>query len=288
MSYTISDVEKVRAKYSWYTLGDKVGLLEKQTNGMWNSVSESDKSIRIHVTKMADPLIQSTISSTTYGDEALSNFDFEIGAGNVFTNWASVPGAGAITEDLVEFNSGVRSIQMHTGAYITQQFVGDPNTTYKLEYYALGSNTGTGLSVPKVSLYQIDGGGTPFEEAQGVSPTIWTKYTSIVNVGSGTLEIKVEQADASTTSPLNIDDISIKKVTTSVDTDHLLQEPEIPRRFHMAIVNKAIADFYKDPRNQDPDRAQFYEASYEREVLEGKKYARGNHIGTGYIKPVEF
>ena len=48
---TYYDINKIRDKYAWFTLGEKVGLLEKQANGLWNSVTEDNKILRIHVTK---------------------------------------------------------------------------------------------------------------------------------------------------------------------------------------------------------------------------------------------
>jgi hypothetical protein len=237
---------------------------------------------------MGDHLTQTTDETISYGNNEVSNFDFSQGTGNVFTSWLSTLNSGAIVEDTVNFTSSPRSSQMHTGAILSQQFVLPTNSTYRLKYSALGSDTGSAVSLPKVSVFQIDGGGTPFVESHTISPTIWTQYSSNIKVGSGTCVIMLEQASIATTSPMNYDDISLELVTTTVTVDHLLQEPEMPRRFHMALVNKTIADFYKDPRNEDKERAMFYENQYEVSVKEGKKHSKSNHIGTGYIKPVEF
>ena len=142
--------------------------------------------------------------------------------------------------------------------------------------------------MPKVSLYQANGLGTPFEESQATSPTLWTSYSNTIVPGDGTLVLKLEQADASCTSPLNFDSVKLTVQTNDITIDHLEQEPEIPRRFHQNIVHKALADFYKDPRHTDFERARFYEMEYERGIKEAKKLSRGQHIETGYIKPVDF
>jgi hypothetical protein len=56
----------------------------------------------------------------------------------------------------------------------------------------------------------------------------------------------------------------------------------------MAIVNKVIADLYKDTRNRDLELAQYYDLEYLKFIKEAKKYAKSQHISTGFIVPRDF
>ena len=75
---------------------------------------------------------------------------------------------------------------------------------------------------------------------------------------------------------------------TTGTTDHLLQEPEIPARFHMGLVSRVLSQLYRDPRNFDEQRAQYYDMEYAKDIREGKKHSRANHISTGHIIPRDF
>ena len=63
----------------------------------------------------------------------------------------------------------------------------------------------------------------------------------------------------------------------SVD-NHLDQVSEIPAHLHLAIAYKAIAEFYRDPRNLNPEMSAFYESEYRQLVLEGKKHAKRGYL----------
>ena len=79
-------------------------------------------------------------------------------------------------------------------------------------------------------------------------------------------------------------------ITTDSAGDTLTNEAylQIPSHFHEAIVYRAIAMGYKDPRNFDIEKAQYFEMEYEKAVKEGKKFARSNYQTTGIISPQEF
>ena len=62
----------------------------------------------------------------------------------------------------------------------------------------------------------------------------------------------------------------------------------VPPQFAIAIVNKVIATGYRDPRNQKPQMAQYFEETYNEEVKQAKKWVRRNYIGTGHIVPCDF
>jgi len=76
-------------------------------------------------------------------------------------------------------------------------------------------------------------------------------------------------------------DIAANDSTTDVYND-------IPQQFHESIVYKAIANFYKDPRNMDINAAQLFDGEYELKVREAKKYARTRYVTTGTIKPYDY
>ena len=61
---------------------------------------------------------------------------------------------------------------------------------------------------------------------------------------------------------------------------------ELPSQFHEALAMKVISDFYKLPGETfNLQVAGFFDKEFEREVREGKKYARRDHQRTGYIQP---
>ena len=62
----------------------------------------------------------------------------------------------------------------------------------------------------------------------------------------------------------------------------------IPARFHEYIVNRVIANGYKDPRHMDFDVAQYFDNQYEKGVKKAKKFARSNYQTVGAIKAQDF
>lgn len=64
--------------------------------------------------------------------------------------------------------------------------------------------------------------------------------------------------------------------------------PEIQSMYHEALTYKAIAQGYKDPRNQKLDAAQYFDNEYALSVKRAKKRARSNNIVTGHIAPHTF
>ena len=79
-------------------------------------------------------------------------------------------------------------------------------------------------------------------------------------------------------------------ITTASSGDTLTNEAylQIPSHYHEALVYKVIAMGYKDPRNFDIEKAQYFEMEYERAVKEAKKFARSNYQTTGRAKPYEY
>jgi|TARA_R110002020_G_scaffold258800_9_gene472651 hypothetical protein len=63
---------------------------------------------------------------------------------------------------------------------------------------------------------------------------------------------------------------------------------QIPIQFHEVIVNKAIANGYKEPRNMDIQVAQYFDNEYLLGLKEAKKFSRSNYQTTGNIKPQDF
>ena len=61
--------------------------------------------------------------------------------------------------------------------------------------------------------------------------------------------------------------------------------PEIPSMYHEALTYKAIAQGYKDPRNQQIDAAQYFDNEYQISIKKAKKRARSNNVATGVIVP---
>ena len=63
---------------------------------------------------------------------------------------------------------------------------------------------------------------------------------------------------------------------------------QIPLQFHEVIVNKAIANGYKEPRNMDIQVAQYFDNEYLLGLKEAKKFSRSNYQTTCKIKPQDF
>ena len=63
---------------------------------------------------------------------------------------------------------------------------------------------------------------------------------------------------------------------------------QIPSQFHEYIVNRVIANGYKDPRHMDFDVAQYFDNQYEKGVKKAKKFARSNYQTVGAIKAQDF
>ena len=62
----------------------------------------------------------------------------------------------------------------------------------------------------------------------------------------------------------------------------------IPLHFHEAIVYKAIAMGYKDPRNMEINLAQYFDGEYLASVKEAKKFSRSNYQTMGRIVSQDF
>ena len=63
---------------------------------------------------------------------------------------------------------------------------------------------------------------------------------------------------------------------------------EIPSQFHEVIVNKVVANGYKDPRNMNIEAAQYFDIEYEKGVKEGKKFSKSNYSDVGFIRQQDF
>ena len=75
-------------------------------------------------------------------------------------------------------------------------------------------------------------------------------------------------------------DISINELTNTFN--------QIPGEYHEALVYKAVAMGYKDPRNMDIKLAQYFDSEYMRQVKEGKKFSKSSYADSGNITPQDF
>ena len=62
----------------------------------------------------------------------------------------------------------------------------------------------------------------------------------------------------------------------------------IPDQFHEVIVNKVIANGYKDPRRLELQAAQYFDGEYDKGIKEAKKFSRSSYQTTGTIIPHDF
>lgn len=63
---------------------------------------------------------------------------------------------------------------------------------------------------------------------------------------------------------------------------------QIPNQFHEAIVYKAIASGYKDPRHMELQVAQYFDNEYAVGVKDAKKYSKSNYQTVGQIKSQDY
>ena len=63
---------------------------------------------------------------------------------------------------------------------------------------------------------------------------------------------------------------------------------QIHSQFHEALIYKAIAMGYEDPRNLNLELAQYFNMKYETIIKEANKFARSNYTRTGMVAPQEF
>ena len=75
-------------------------------------------------------------------------------------------------------------------------------------------------------------------------------------------------------------DISINELTNTFN--------QIPGEYHEALVYKAVAMGYKDPRNMNIELAQYFDNEYMIAVKQGKKFSKSNYSDSGYIAPQDF
>ena len=92
------------------------------------------------------------------------------------------------------------------------------------------------------------------------------------------------QAVKETGLRIRVEYISLDNDLSSITDDY----SEIPDRYHKTIVDKAISMGYRDPRNQNIQNAEYFEALYKDGMKRAKKYARSRHITTGRIVPQDF
>ena len=84
---------------------------------------------------------------------------------------------------------------------------------------------------------------------------------------------------------MRIHAISLDKAS---NYDSINDTPDIPTQFHEALVFKAIAQLYEDPRQQNLQAAQYFDQKYQVALKNAKKYARSNRQVGGVIKPYDF
>ena len=64
---------------------------------------------------------------------------------------------------------------------------------------------------------------------------------------------------------------------------------ELPSQFHEALAFKVLSEFYKLPGDTFKLQvASYFDQEFEKEVREGKKYAKRGHQRSGYIQPWSF
>ena len=91
------------------------------------------------------------------------------------------------------------------------------------------------------------------------------------------------QAIQTTGTAIRMEYHTIQQITSLTSSIDYIEE-----RYLKGIVNKAISDGYKDPRNLDIQLAQFFEGEYVIAVKKAKKHAKSGYVSTGNVIPQEF
>ena len=271
-----ADINRIRDKYAWYTLGEQLALVEKLSNGSWGSVTESTHTIRAHVTKLPDPLtIDDTIAES--GLNLITNGDFEIGTGGDFSSWEET---GTLVTDTVTFNGGLQSCGFtEVDDEINQTIALTAGSTYRLKWYGRGDGTGT----HSATVVGLTSGDDIAYRDDTVGAASWIQYYLDFTVPDGETHCKIVFTNL--TVDCNIDDVELYATTVH---NHLQEQPEFPSQFHMSIVNKVIAELYKVNRNKDLELAQYYELEYMKDIKAARKYSKSKHISSGFIVPRDF
>mgnify|MGYP003145229565 FL=1 len=116
-----------------------------------------------------------------------------------------------------------------------------------------------------------------------------TKRLGIIEKGTS-----VVTQDGHTSDWTSITEVKpLKLYTISLDADLDTSDltntwTMIPLQFHEALVFKAIAGGYKDPRNMDFDVAQYFDREYEKSLKEAKKFAKSNYQTVGVVSSQDF
>ena len=104
-------------------------------------------------------------------------------------------------------------------------------------------------------------------------------------------QLTKERVTTDWASVSEVKDLRVYTIDTPADfeTGNLsLEDTNIPKRYHEALVNKVISMGYKDPRNMRVDVAQYFDMEYEKLVKKAKKHARSNMQTNGVIKQIDF
>ena len=77
---------------------------------------------------------------------------------------------------------------------------------------------------------------------------------------------------------------AVEQDFTNIDSNWV----NINDRYKDVIINRAIAIGYRDPRNQNLQNAEYFEAIYKEGVKKAKKFSRSGYVSTGRIVPQDF
>jgi hypothetical protein len=64
--------------------------------------------------------------------------------------------------------------------------------------------------------------------------------------------------------------------------------PDISSIWHPALIAKAVAEGYKDPRNQKFDATQYFISEYQDYIKQAKREAKSNSIVSGIVVPYDY
>tara|TARA_R100001530_G_C4311619_1_gene153177 strand:+ start:670 stop:1059 length:390 start_codon:yes stop_codon:yes gene_type:complete len=117
------------------------------------------------------------------------------------------------------------------------------------------------------------------------------KLGSIGIVEEGTNAITKDGYTSNWQSISQIIDLRIYAISQDIDlsvNDLTGTWSQIPLQFHEVLVNKVIANGYKDPRRLELQAAQYFDGEYDKGIREAKKFSRSNYQTTGTIVPHDF
>ena len=283
MSY--EDIKKVQKKYAWFIDNNQLALVEKLNNGTWGSVTEANHDIRVNVTKLADHFTETDTGVDSFLDNGILNPSFsETSGAGTFDSWSEVGGTAEVNTIQYQSTPNSCTLTVSNNVTIKQEKTLVPGKTYRISFYLYSHENGQ----PKFEIYDETNSTSFYAKENYPTLASWNQYNYEFTVPSnGSLYSFKFSTMPGLGTAISIDTVALEEKSSGLH-EYLLESPEFPEQFHMAIVYKALSDFYKLPNMRDLEMAQYYELEYIKFIKKAKTYGKAGHLRTGRIVCQDF